>query len=268
LMNKDGIMELTYLGQAGFQVVDDSQVFLIDPYLSNYVVTSGIGDAEHFSRAFPAPIDPAAIREVEAIFVTHDHADHTDPDTLLPILKNNPHCVVIGPQPSLDHLKSAGVGESQLRLAHAFKKETIGSIYFTALPSAHYGLDKDETTGEYAYLGFVLEMDGKVIYHAGDTILYEGMLENLKRISDHYDVCCLPANGRDAKREAMGMIGNLHPEESLELAWKLKSSLLIPMHNDMFKINSIDTQRLDVFAREKYPDQKVKWMNPGEVLDL
>lgn len=261
-------MKLQYLGQAGFLLKHLSLCVMIDPYLSNYVVTSGIGDAEHFSRAFPAPIDPQTVSGIEAIFVTHDHADHTDPDTLLPILENNPQCVVIGPQSSLDHLKAEGVGEGQLRLAHAFNQENIGDLRFTALPSAHYGLEKNETTGEYTYLGFVIEVDGKVIYHAGDTILYDGMLESLKKISDHYEVCCLPANGRDAEREAMGMIGNLHPEESLELAHQLKAGMLIPMHNDMFKVNSLDPQRLNQYAKEHFPDQKVKWMSPGEVLDI
>jgi len=176
--------------------------------------------------------------------------------------------VVIGPQPSLDHLKAEGVSEQQLKLAHAFKQETIGGLRFTALPSAHYELEQDEITGEYTYLGFVIEAGGKVLYHAGDTILYDGMLENLKKISDHYDVCCLPANGRDAKREAMGMIGNLHPEESLELAQQLHAGLLIPMHNDMFQINSLDPQRLNDYANSHFPTQKVKWMVPGEVLNL
>ncbi len=261
-------MEFQYLGQAGFLLKQQSFCFMIDPYLSNYVVTSGIGDAEHFSRAFPAPIDPRSLYGIEAIFVTHDHADHTDPETLLPILKNNPHCVVIGPQPSLDHLRAEGVGEGQLRLAHAHKRETIGGVAFTALPSAHYGLDRDETTGEFSYLGFVIEAGGKVIYHAGDTILYDGMLDSLKKISDHYEVCCLPANGRDAAREAMGMIGNLHPEESLELAQQLKAGVLIPMHNDMFRVNSLDPQRLNDHAKEHFPAQKVKWMSPGETLVL
>lgn len=261
-------MELIYLGQAGFQIKDQTSNFMIDPYLSNYVVNSGIGDAEHFSRAFPTPIHPQSVREIQAIFVTHDHADHTDPDTLLPILKNNPDCVVIGPLPSLDHLKEAGVGEQQLRLAHAFKRETLGALSYTALPSAHYGLEQDKATGEFTYLGFVIDVGGKVIYHAGDTILYEGMLVNLKKISDHYDVCCLPANGRDAEREAMGMVGNLHPEESLELAHQLHAGLFIPMHNDLFQINSLDPQRLNDHAKAYFPTLKVKWMKPGEVLVL
>lgn len=261
-------MEFMYLGQAGFQILDHSIKLMVDPYLSNYVVTSGIGDAEHFYRAFPTPINPKDVRDIDVIFVTHDHADHTDPDTLLPILKNNPHCVVIGPQPSLDHLKAVGVGDDQLKLAHAFKKESICGIHYTALPSAHYELERDVVSGEYTYLGFVIEFDGKVIYHAGDTIIYEGMIDSLKRISDHFDVCCLPVNGRDAKREAMGMVGNLHPEESLELAHELNAGLLIPMHNDMFKINSLDPERLNVHAKEHFSDQKVKWMSPGEVLEL
>ena len=45
-------MELTYLGQAGFLIEDNERRYLIDPYLSNYVVTGGIGDPEYFSRVF------------------------------------------------------------------------------------------------------------------------------------------------------------------------------------------------------------------------
>lgn len=261
-------MKIKYLGQSGLQISNNLQSVMIDPYLSNYVVTSGIGDANKFSRAFPAPVDPTNLQGIDAIFVTHDHADHTDPDTLLPILKNNQNCVIIGPQPSLEHLKAEGVEEGQLRLAEVFKSGAVGDLRYTALPSAHYEFEQNADTGAYTYLGFVIEIDGKVLYHAGDTILYDGLTENLNMISCHYDICCLPVNGRDAEREAMGMIGNLHPEESLGLAHQLNAGLLIPMHNDMFQINSLNPERLNKHAKQHYPTQKVKWMKPGEVLTI
>jgi L-ascorbate 6-phosphate lactonase len=260
-------MKITYLGQAGFLMEDQTMRFLIDPYLSNYVVTSGAGSAELFSREFQAPLAAQDLTGIDVLFITHDHADHCDPETILPITVHNPGCLVIGPQPVLDHLKKEGVTENQLRLAPVFKQQTLGSIRYTSLPSAHYGLDQDPITGEFPNLGYVIQCEGKTLYHAGDTILYEGLTDRLKEISPVFDICCLPANGRDAKREAMGMIGNLHPEEALDLANELNAKLLIPIHNDLFKVNQVDPQRLNDYARENYPTQKVKWLQPGEMFN-
>lgn len=257
-------MKITSLGQAGYLFESEAMRFLIDPYLSNYVVTSGIGDARLFSREFPAPIKPDDLIGINAIFVTHDHADHCDPDTIIPILGQNPDCIVIGPQPVLDHLRKAGIDQKNLRLAPVFKTHSVGSLKYTSLPSAHYGLDQDPITGEFPNLGFVLDVEGIILYHSGDTILYDGLEGLLLKSSTHYDVCMLPVNGRDAKREAMGMIGNLHPEEALHLADTLNTKVLIPMHNDLFKVNQLDPQRLNKHAEEKYPNLRINWLKPGE----
>ena len=261
-------MELTYLGQAGFLIEDHESRYLIDPYLSNYVVTGGIGDPKYFSRVFPPPVKAEDLRDISAVFVTHDHADHCDPDTILPILANNPGCKIIGPQPALTLLAQRGVGTSQLLLAPIADWMEFGSIRFTALPSAHYELERDEYSGNYPYLGFVIEMDGKILYHSGDTIFYEGMLDRLKMISDHYDVCCLPVNGRDTQREALGIIGNLQPEEALWLTDQLKAEMLIPTHNDPSEINHLDPSRLEEHKKIHYPGQGVKWMEPGGFFSL
>jgi L-ascorbate 6-phosphate lactonase len=257
-------MKITCLGQAGYLFDCESMRLLIDPYLSNYVVTSGIGDASLFSREFPAPVDPGKLRGINAIFVTHDHADHCDPETIIPILAYNPNCLVIGPQPVLDHLQQEGVEQQRLHLAPVFKTQLIGSVKYTALPSAHYGLDRDPITGEFPNLGFVFDINDVTLYHSGDTILYDGIEGLLQKISTHYDVCFLPVNGRDAKREALGMIGNLHPEEALQLAHTLNAKVMIPMHNDLFKVNQLDPQRLNKHAEENYPHLRVKWLEPGE----
>ena len=52
------------------------------------------------------------------------------------------------------------------------------------------------------------------------------MLEKLKEASIDYDVVCLPVNGRDAAREAIGIIGNLDAAEALELTLQLKAKVL------------------------------------------
>ena len=257
-------MKITGLGQAGLLIADQKMRFLIDPYLSNYVVESGVGSAANFSRIFPPPFQPQELTGISAIFITHNHLDHCDPQTIGPILANHPQCLVIGPQPALDFLRQEGISIKQLCLAPVFKTQTIGSIRYTALPSAHYELDQDQATGQYPNLGFVIECQGNHFYHSGDTILYDRMLENLKSISLHYDFCCLPVNGRDAQREAKGMIGNLHPEEALELTDALHARLLIPLHNDLFAANQLDPQRLNHYTKEKFHHLQVKWLQPGE----
>lgn len=259
-------MKIISLGQAGFLVESEKKRFLIDPYLSNYVVSSGEGDAVLFKREFSAPINISQMKGIDAIFVTHDHADHCDPETILPILAQNLGCKVFGPQPVIDHLIREGVSLSSLHLAPVFITMTIGSLFCTSVPSAHYELAQDPITGEFPNLGFVIHCDGKVLYHSGDTILYDGMVEIIKSISNRFDICLLPVNGRDERREALGIIGNLTPVEALELADGLKTTRLIPMHNDLFKINQIEPQILDTLAKEKFPELLVNWLKPGEEL--
>lgn len=259
-------MKLTFLGQAGFLIEFEEMRFLIDPYLSDYVVSSGIGSAQYFSREFEPPFAPSELGSIDAVFITHDHADHCDPLTLLPILVHNPECKVYGSFSVAEHLKAAGIHASQLHTLSVGKPARIGSVLVASLPSAHYGLDRDPVSGEFPYLGFLFNFDGITLYHSGDTVFYEGMVESLVRFSPRYDVVCLPVNGRDKTREALDIKGNLTPAEALELAAKIKADLLIPMHNDLFKINSMDPNILDELRLSRYPVLNVSWLKAGETI--
>lgn len=259
-------MRLKFLGQTGFLIAVEEGNFLIDPYLSNYVVSSGIGDAQYFSRQFPPPMSVEELKNIQAIFITHDHADHCDPETVIPILSAHPYCRVIAPDRANELLVMKGMDESRRLKPSLIDWQNIGTIQFIALPSAHYELEPDTITGAYPYLGYVIRHDDFTLYHAGDTILYEGMVERLRKISKDYDVCCLPANGRDSDREALGIIGNLQPQEALWLADQIDANTLIPTHNDLFISNQIDPSILLNIQKTKYPAQKVRWLHAGEEL--
>ena len=82
----------------------------------------------------------------------------------------------------------------------------------------------------------MLDIEGVRIYHAGDTIHYEGMEDTLSgRFRPH--VALLPINGRHAEREARGIVGNLNEREAAWLAATIGSETLIPMHYDLFTQN-------------------------------
>lgn len=259
----DELVQLTYLGQAGFIVRSGSQSFVIDPYLSNYVVEGGIGVADKFSREFPVPVEPEQLHDMQVAFITHDHADHCDPLTLLPLIKANPEMIIVGPRTVANHLIAEGVASEKLVVPEIDKVYTLKGIEFYAIPAAHYGFEQNEA-GEYGFLGFVIKVNGQWLYHAGDTILYDGMVEHILKHAEKVRIACLPVNGRDGWRERMGMIGNLDGAESLELAKLIKADVLIPMHNDLFKVNHVNPSILADLADRVAPRQKIHWLQPGE----
>jgi L-ascorbate 6-phosphate lactonase len=93
------------------------------------------------------------------------------------------------------------------------------------------------------------------VYHAGDTIVYEGMEDWLRRLAP--DVALLPINGRDRFREDQNIVGNMDHREAAQLAARVGVGLLIPMHYDMFAGNpGFPAHLVDVVQRQ-HPDLAV-----------
>ena len=62
-----------------------------------------------------------------------------------------------------------------------------------------YSFLSPDPSGLYPCLQYVIEGNGVRIYHAGDTLRYEGMLPKLQAFGQ-MDAALLPINGRDGKR--------------------------------------------------------------------
>ncbi|MCI0394157.1 MAG: MBL fold metallo-hydrolase [Chloroflexi bacterium] len=257
-----GSLALWALGQSGFVLKGGEIIVYIDPYLSNYVDEAGYAPPGTFPRQFPAPLLPEEVTNAQVVFCTHEHADHTDPKTVAPLHKASPQAVFVGPPQSFDILYEVGVPSDLIDIPPVDKPLTVGQLTYTAIPAAHYDLDYDPQRG-YRWLGFVIELNGVTLYHAGDTILYDGLVDRLKR--HRIDVACLPVNGRDWWREQRGMIGNLDAHEAAELAATIGADVLIPMHNDMFAANHASPAGLADFLDRTYPRQKYHWLQPGEL---
>ncbi len=104
-------------------------------------------------------------------------------------------------------------------------------------PPAIYGFDFVERGGKhlYRYLGYILDIAGARIYHAGDTVIYDGLVERLRE--QEIDVAFLPINGRSYFREQKDIVGNMDEREAADLAAAAGVKLLVPIHYDMFAAN-------------------------------
>ena len=85
----DNQAAIWYLGQESMLVKCKGKYLLFDPYLSDYVDRVCSSEEIVWKRRYGVPIDPSELDFVDYVFLSHDHEDHCDPDTLTPFAKAN-----------------------------------------------------------------------------------------------------------------------------------------------------------------------------------
>jgi L-ascorbate metabolism protein UlaG (beta-lactamase superfamily) len=257
-----GCLAMWGMGQMGVALKgDDTGIVYIDLCLSDIVAERF--DAEHFQRAFPAPVDPADITNAAYVLCSHEHQDHTDPLTLAPIAQASPEARFVITGWSQGILDEADIAPGRRIVPPTDQTIQIGSARLTAIPAAHYALERDDARG-YRFFGFIIEWNGVTFYHSGDTLAYPGYLERMKA-QPRADVAMVASNGRDAYRDSYNVTGNLMPAEAAWLAKELGWDMLIGGHNDLYTWNTLTAGALPDDLRRLNPRQKYHVLQPGEL---
>ena len=242
----DDIFHLWWLGQSGYLLQWGYKHLLIDPYLSDSLTRKYAHTDKPHIRMTERVIDPACLDFVDVVSSSHNHTDHLDADTLIPVIKANPGIKMVIPEANrefvADRLKTnegfpIGLDEGKTAEVDGFK--------FTGIPAAHNLVERDEE-GFCKYLGYVIQFGHWTIYHSGDTLWYEGLVNKLKHFS--IDVAILPINGDNPNRK---VAGNLNAEEAAQLGKKIGAKLVIPCHYDMFTFNTADPTEFASIAKEE-----------------
>jgi len=222
-------LTLTWLGQAGFLLRADGVAVLVDAFLS-----------DRPERLVPPPLDPATLTGIDLVLCTHEHWDHLDAPTVAAVAAASPQARVVVPAPVTDQV--AGVPADRVVGAVAHEPLTGLAAPVFPVPALHgidvadaYTFGEELSGGRVRYLGYVIELGGVRVYHAGDTIWWPGQEKVLRELG--VQVALLPINGRDPVREADNVVGNLDHREAALLAAAAGVDLLVPMHWDMFAGN-------------------------------
>ncbi len=223
------MVEITYLGHSAVLFKSDAVRLVVDPFLE--------GNPQ-------AAMSPASL-EVDVICVTHGHGDHLG-DTVQ--IANRTGALVIAPFELATYIEKKGCRVHPMHIGGK-KKFGWGTVKLT--PALH-GSAVIENNGQIVYTGnpcgFLLNLDGKTIYHAGDTgLTYEmELIGRLNRI----DVAMLP----------IGDNFTMGPGDAVEAIRMLNPRIVVPMHFSTWEIIEQDPAE---FAAQISGNTRVEILKPG-----
>lgn len=205
-------MSVTYLGHSCIEIETKGKKILIDPFL--------IGLPEY------------DINGVTDIFVTHGHADHIG--SAIEISKKT-GAKITAIFELANYCASKGANVNGINLGGWINYDWGKAI---AVPAFH-----SSSTPEGLYAGcpcgYVFAIEGKAIYHAGDTCLNSEM----KVIGELYEpeLAILPIGG----------CYTMDIEQAVIASTWLKSSLVLPIHYNTFDTINVDIVSFERQIREK-----------------
>ena len=244
----DGKVAITWIGHASFLVQFNDLNVLIDPNFANWLFL--------LKRIKRAGCRIQDLPPIDLVLLTHAHYDHFHKPTLRRL-----------PSPKIG-VMPWGVGDLAHDLGFAriveldwWESFSNGQWAVTLTPGQHWGARTlhDHHRG---YGGFVLEHQGRKIYHAGDSAYFSGFKEIGRQFSP--DVALLPIGAYHPETFRSVHMG---PDEAVKAFHDLRSHWLVPMHYGTFKLAFEEMDEpprwLRQLASEQNISHKVRILDEG-----
>jgi L-ascorbate metabolism protein UlaG (beta-lactamase superfamily) len=218
------MLDVTYLGHSAVRIKGAKTVF-IDPFLSGNPMAS---------------LAPEKITAADVVIVTHDHGDHLG--DAFAIAKRTGAVLVAMHEIAVD-AAAQGIASEGMNIGGTIEARGIKVHMVPALHSA----------GKGNAAGVVVEIDGKKIYHAGDT----GLSYDLKLVGEYFhpDLSFIPIGDR----YTMGPVSAARAVEFV------KTKKVVPIHFGTFPLIATDPQE---FKKNVGAAAEVIILKPGETTRL
>ncbi len=209
-------MTVTWLGQAGLLLEKGDFKILVDPYLSDSVKKIDP------KKARRVPVDERFLKmHPDMIICTHNHLDHTDPETLCHYLKSDVPVTVLAPTLAWEETRKFGGNHNYVQL-NRHSEWSQNGLLFRAVKAEH---------SDPHAIGILL-VDGETVYYiTGDTLYNTEIFDD---IDINVDVLFLPING---------VGNNLNLADAKRFSKRINPKLVVPLHFGLF--DCIDPSEFD-----------------------
>ncbi len=162
----------------------------------------------------PFQLAGADLPKADVLFITHAHGDHLSGGDIDKIMK--PETIVVGPP---DCLAQITAPDAQKIAMAPGDSRTVEGIGVEAVPA--YNIDKPYHPRSNNWVGFILDLGGRRVYHAGDT----DRIPEMKDI--RADVALLPVGGTytmDAEEAAAAANEDIKPALAVPIHYTVVGS--------------------------------------------
>ena len=144
-------------------------------------------------------------KDADIIFVTHSHFDHFSAQDIKQINKDNTKIVVTNDL--FEKAVQCGFNEDEILAVVPDKEYSFAGIEFKTIPA--YNTNKEFHKREYNWVGYILNVDGEIIYVAGDTDITD------EALNVECDIAMVPVGGiyTMTAEEAAMLVGQIMPRK-------------------------------------------------------
>jgi L-ascorbate metabolism protein UlaG (beta-lactamase superfamily) len=235
---KAGEVAITWIGHASFLIQFTDLNILIDPNFANWLFL--------LKRLKRSGLRIEDLPRIDMVLLTHAHFDHFHKPTLRRL-----------PQPKIG-IMPWGVGDLALDLGFErvieldwWQRFTHNDLKVTLTPSKHWGARtlRDSHRG---YGGFMLEHQGRRIYHAGDSAYFHGFKQIGRRLPPEIALLPIGASYPESFRKV-----HMGPDQAIKAFKDLHAEHLVPMHYGTFRLAFEDLDQPPRWLKEIAKEEKL-----------
>jgi L-ascorbate metabolism protein UlaG (beta-lactamase superfamily) len=235
---KHGQVAITWIGHASFLIQFTDLNVLIDPNFANWLFL--------MKRIKRAGLRLKDLPPADLVLLTHAHYDHFHKPTLRRLPRQK-----IGIMPRGVGDLARNLGFSRIIELEWWESFSQGDWKVTFTPSKHWGA-RTLHDSHRGYGGFMLEHQGRKIYHAGDSAYFHGFEEIGRKLAP--EIALLPIGAYHPETFRRVHIG---PDDAVRAFKDLGAKIFVPMHFRTFKLSFEEMDEPERWLRELAKEEKL-----------